>query len=368
MKKVVADGASNRYRVENIKFMLYLYDNEVYRETVLEEWFVIEMEKAVEEDNKNPVTKKKRPNARQLCKEKLDNMNYHDRNSCPIILPSIDFNIFSHYITSRKKETDGSYLGVSSYGNIRSAFNHLHRSSGQQPDPDMAKRLSHFMSGLKRTSADSKARSGKSLNEGKRPMSMAVYERMCHHLYEGEDDEYLFGHAFLTMEWNLMARSDNCVHMTINNIQWQDDCLLFFFGKSKSNQLGANSDKPWHVYSNPEKPHCCPVLALCKYLFAHPDLISNPNSLLFPGTHQYSRFIRIFHKVLNQNNEEFEALGVLKGDLGSHSTRKGSITLVSAGCTVSPPMSSICLRACWSMGPVKDRYIHYKKAGDQFVG
>ena len=56
------------------------------------------------------------------------------------------------------------------------------------------------------------------------------------------------------------------------------------------------------------------------------------------------------------------------GDIGSYSTRKGSITLVCSGCTVYPPMSSICLQACWSMGNVKDRYIHYKKSGDQFCG
>ena len=31
-------------------------------------------------------------------------------------------------------------------------------------------------------------------------------------------------------------------------------------------------------------------------------------------------------------------------------------------------MSSICLRAGWSMGSIKDMYIHYEKAGDQFVG
>ena len=31
-------------------------------------------------------------------------------------------------------------------------------------------------------------------------------------------------------------------------------------------------------------------------------------------------------------------------------------------------MSSICLRACWSMGPIKYQYIHYEKAGDKFVG
>ena len=30
-------------------------------------------------------------------------------------------------------------------------------------------------------------------------------------------------------------------------------------------------------------------------------------------------------------------------------------------------MSLICLRACWSMGPVNDQYIHYGKYGDQFI-
>ena len=31
-------------------------------------------------------------------------------------------------------------------------------------------------------------------------------------------------------------------------------------------------------------------------------------------------------------------------------------------------MDSIFLRSGWSMGPIKYLYIHYKKAGDQFVG
>ena len=56
------------------------------------------------------------------------------------------------------------------------------------------------------------------------------------------------------------------------------------------------------------------------------------------------------------------------GDLESHSTIKGSITLVCSVCNVSPPMSSICLRECWSTVNVKDRYIHYEKSGDQFCG
>ena len=62
-------------------------------------------------------------------------------------------------------------------------------------------------------------------------MSFSVHENMCKNLYEGDDDEYLFAHTFLTMEWNLMARADNCVNMHVNHVQLQDDCLLLFFGK-----------------------------------------------------------------------------------------------------------------------------------------
>ena len=198
-------------------------------------------------------------------------------------------------------------------------------------------------------------------------MSFDVYSKICEIFYKGKNPEYLFAHAFLTIEWNLMARSDNCVNMHINHVQWHEDAMLFFFGKSKGNQGGDRADKPWHVYSNPQMPFLCPVLAMAKYTLTHPDLFHD-SCPLFPGLSQYSRFVKFFHKLLNDNAEVFERMGVKKGDIGSHSVRKGSITLVSSGCTVSPPMSFICLRACWSMGPVKDTYIHYEKAGDQFVG
>ena len=87
------------------------------------------------------------------------------------------------------------------------------------------------MSGIQSTIVNYKITRGESLNEGKRPMSFSVYENMCKILYEGDDDDYLFAYAFLTMECNLMARADNCVNVHVNHVQWQDDCLLFFFGK-----------------------------------------------------------------------------------------------------------------------------------------
>ena len=89
------------------------------------------------------------------------------------------------------------------------------------------------MSVIQRTIVNDKIKRGESLNEGKKPNSFSVYENMCKILYKGDDDEYLFAHVFLTMKWNFKARDDNCVNMHVNHVQWQDDCLLFFFGKQK---------------------------------------------------------------------------------------------------------------------------------------
>ena len=41
--------------------------------------------------------------------------------------------------------------------------------------------------------------------------------------------------------------------------------------------------------------------------------------------------------------------------------------MVPSGCTVSPQMASKFRRSCWSVGPVKERYIQYEKSGDQFL-
>ena len=145
----------------------------------------------------------------------------------------------------------------------------------------------------------------------------------------------------------------------------------------------------WHVYATPDKPATCPVLALATYVFSNPGLTDmcdadddavdagcvhedgknvGRSSHLFPGGDQYGHFMDCLHRVIRNNLEEFLMLGIKPGDLGSHSAQKGASSYASAGSTMSPPMVSICLRAMWSMGPVKERYLQYEKAGDQYLG
>ncbi len=107
-----------------------------------------------------------------------------------------------------------------------------------------------------------KLQRGDSLSQGKKRMGWKVYELMCRLFLEGDDPEYSFAHCFLTLEWNLMSRSENVVDCHAENIIWTDDLLGFTFPKSKTDQTGKNADSIWHVYATPHNPITCPILAL----------------------------------------------------------------------------------------------------------
>ena len=106
--------------------------------------------------------------------------------------------------------------------------------------PDvMAKKLSQFMGGIKRTIAKEKRELGKK-DEGKEKMSFEVYQVICKLLLTSGTTESIFTHCFLVLEWNLMARSDNVCTTHINHITWDEDSLIFYFMKRKGDQEGLN--------------------------------------------------------------------------------------------------------------------------------
>ena len=198
-----------------------------------------------------------------------------------------------------------------------------------------------------------------------------------------EGEEFIFAHAFLTLEWNLMARSENVEHVHILHVSWDADCLMFCFVKSKGDQMGRNRDQEWHVYANPHNPKICPVLAFACYIFANPGIFcvsmdeeedqpedehkGEHKGHLFPGGNQYDCFMDHLHRIIGKYPANFFALGISPGDLGSHSARKGASSHASSGTTVSLPMVSICLCTMWSMGHVKEWYFQFEKAGDQYL-
>lgn len=161
--------------------------------------------------------------------------------------------------------------------------------------------------------------------------------------------------------------------------------------------MGKNANLVWHVHATPHNPITCQILLLARYLFSNQGILTpvptsqedydkttetnliDPDSsegnisingcmTLFPGQNQYDRFIKAFKKVICENKELYHRYGIEDGDLGSHSAWKGSCSFTSAGSTVSPPIVSICLRAMWTTASVKEHYLQYEKAGDQYLG
>ena len=163
--------------------LLCIYDNNGMKGILREEWFHIKLDEA----QVQYVGKKGRSSMRDVCKVSLGAVN-QSPNNCPIIRVSLTFDIFSHYLTTTRKQNQ-SYLEKSTYRGIQSALRHLFRISDQQMSKTMEREMSQFMSWIQRTIVNEKIRKGGSLNEGKLPMSFQTYEKMCELLYFGWDDE-----------------------------------------------------------------------------------------------------------------------------------------------------------------------------------
>ena len=182
-------------------------------------------------------------------------------------------------------------------------------------EPNFFVSLKQFTKGIRRHVADKKEIEGDVSIIGKKKMGFDVYQKICELFLKEEGDEFIFARAFLCLEWNLMARSENVVHAHILHVEWVADCLVFRFVKSKGDQTGRNSDQEWHVFANPHNPEICPVLALACYIFSNPGIFqegeeevvegegsgSGPASSrrqkgrLFPGGNQYDRFMDCLH-------------------------------------------------------------------------
>ncbi|KAL7524807.1 hypothetical protein ACHAXR_003117, partial [Thalassiosira sp. AJA248-18] len=261
------------------------------------------------------------------------------------------------------------YQSGSQYSGTRSALAYLYKLACVPTPEKMAREVAKFLQGMERCILSAKQKLGLKISEGKKALSFKAYSMLAKKLFESGAKEDIFAHLFLVLDWCLMKRAENCTNARINHISFSDDCLVFEFAKSKGHQKGEEHVGPWHVYSNPQMPWLCPILALAMYLLCYPDVLKG-DVPLFPGTEKsvYNRYADRFNKLVKQMKKPLAKLGFAPGDLATHSARKGVGTMVAAGCTVSPPIVSLCIRAGWTLGGVKDKYLFRENAGDQYVG
>ena len=276
-------------------------------------------------------------------------------------------------ITADMEAQDGKvrlqiYQKTGTISAIRSSVGYMFKLARVDQPEKLQKEMSVFVNGMKRNEKAAKQHLGLKISEGKEPLTLEAYEFLAKKMFYSGNKKDIFAHLFYVLDWCLMKRAENVVGAKINHIKFIDDCLVFEFAKSKGNQTGEPHG-PWHVYANPLKPWICPVLSLARYLLCYPDVLRG-DVPLFEGTNQYARYSARFMQLINEpeTKKDLNELGFEPEDLGTHSARKGVGTMVAAGCTVSPPIVSFCLRAGWSLGGVKDKYLFRANGGDQNVG
>ena len=142
--------------------------------------------------------------------------------------------------------------------------------------------------------------------------------------------------------------------------------MVVQFAHSKTDMRGLEEAYKRHIYANPENPSICPILALSVYLASTPT--GGDPGKLFGGVNQYERFRKNLLELVETHEEEIIGMGINPEDIGVHSIRKVSATYCCNGTTCAPSIAAVCNRAGWTMGKVKDTYIQYEAAMDQYLG
>ncbi len=205
--------------------------------------------------------------------------------------------------------------------------------------------------------------------EGKAAMSVELYKFLCGCFMRKGTIDGVFAHCFLVLSWNLACRSQNTSLIRFQDVSWllSFDAFEIYFAHTKTDQLGDDAKYPRHLFANPLSPTICPVLSLALYFSCCFNTPVVPQDKLFPGRDQEERFAAILARLLRDQQAEIEALGYQVNELGTHSIRKGAVSYM-ASMPGGPPAASVCIRAGWTMGKVRDIYMRYVTSGDQFVG
>ena len=347
----VAIRTKERYHSTIFGFVMWLYNHRNDYEGFLRPAVVTDIQTVLFDTTILPKQRKKMLQ-RVVVEKWCQKMSRQRPENCPVLMEKVDYKCVSEYMVQKTTNED-KLMSKGTYCGICSGIIYLYTMSNLSPLPSFCENMSTLMKGFKRSIVQQKVASGERLEEGKEFMSFVCYKLLCQKFFEGKKDEYLFALLFLTLEWNLIARSDNIVHLSLSDFEWSDDSLVIYFKKNKTDQEGENGKVPFHIYANPSCPEICPVLALGLYLVNNPGLLVT-NGKLFAGEYQYNRYADILNLTLKKYEDEFARIGVKAGTIGTHSAHKGAATLAASGCTISPSMASIYTRAGWTLGRTRD--------------
>ena len=298
-----------------------------------------------------------------------------------LVKPRLEFDpIFGE--PRKKVKENGGHVSSSTVTGFKCALVWLHEEKGEELDSNLDEALNRFITGYKKDVADLKQQGEMHAFEGKHALSYAGYKMLAEMFLKLKPTPNstgnnrtsngtaatwqmgTFGWAFLIFQWNLLARSITVAGMMLAHIGWRDDHLTCTTPRTKTDQTGESAF-PKSIFANPCEPVLCPVLALAVTIFSRPYRAEGVHPALFQGREQEDRYSKLLAATLQRlPDAQLALLGAKRGDIGTHSARKGAPTY-ALSMPGGPTPASVFLRAGWSLGSVKDRYIFEGDGADQ---
>ena len=188
----ITDGTRDSYCSANVNFIIFLYKHfpQIFHESFLHNYHELRETAA---------------SPRAYSKAIAESLGAN--NICPFDATKFKPEMFTSYLVSLKRDS-GGYYSVSYYENKKSAFQHLMEESGNPLHPDVIKEFNLVMGSLKKTISAYNQKHGISCVEGKEHMSFECYKLTCQLLVEDGSAESIAALTFLTLQWNLIARSE----------------------------------------------------------------------------------------------------------------------------------------------------------------
>ncbi len=300
----VADASRKTYDDYNTRLIRFLFDHCNEFPNVINPSIMGELSIAHDNERNTRTSRgapsKKRLHINSTIRKALSTINPADTATHPLLLEKLSFYIiacfmktFSKQITTHSTAEDlvvtaeagettrtvTIRLKPSSYDGVSSSLANLFVECNVSKDStegikEMWRNLGMYKKGTRRKGARERQALGLRTTEGKDPIPLAAYTHLASILNRSNDPEHVAAHLFLLLDWNLMSRADFVVTSNIELVGVWNDALRFQVGVTKTDQEGSKHiDHPFHVYSCPENPVICPVLALSKHLLCNPRIL-----------------------------------------------------------------------------------------------
>jgi hypothetical protein len=363
----------NQHDNENIRFVLWLYDQEHY--AVISGALVLQLDTIAAEcqidatlaDAEKAKQQKLRAKMlRQAVVPYIADATYLVDSPC-LVFDELTADIYLSYLL-KHRNAKGGPLAAKVYSNKRSSLTWFFKKHKRVPTIQFTEAISEGLQGIKRVISKATT-DGVGEVEGKREMSFELYRKVNRWSVEKGERRYIWFRAYLTLTWNLMCRGESTYGVCIKHLVWRQDACGISFSHQKNDQEGSRNFKPRHVYCNPTDPLVCCVTAIGEYLVTFPEILADLDGRLFPGgDSQEKTFGEILTALLTEHEEELMQLGYNLDDIGTHSIRKGATTYATSGTTAAPSSAAVNVRGGWTLGGQRDVYMLYERAGDEYVG